>query len=106
MIALSSFSRLWYNSSSGVVGGEETLRSFMSAPLKMMYSNSSVLAGTGRAVTLPSVPWDLTLARATVDSIVSTEYKMPSYLISAFEIKLILLPKYEVPISTKVVFGK
>lgn len=37
------------------------------------------------------------LARATVDSFGSMVYKMPSYRIPAFDIRLILLPRYGIP---------
>ena len=36
-------------------------------------------------------------ANVTVASLVSIEYKMPSYLISDLEIRLILVPRYGVP---------
>ena len=36
-------------------------------------------------------------ARATVDSFGSIVYKMPSYRMPAFEIRLILLPRYGIP---------
>lgn len=47
----------------------------------------------------------LPLANATVDSFVSMVYKIPSYLISDLDIKLILLPKYgTAAIASKVGF--
>ena len=39
----------------------------------------------------------LPLDKVTVASLLSTSYKIPSYLISAFDIRLILLPMYGVP---------
>lgn len=43
----------------------------------------------------PSVPNDLTLVNPMEDSSVLILYKMPSYLISLLEVKLIKLPMYE-----------
>ena len=40
---------------------------------------------------------DWPLARATVDSMVSMVYRIPSYRISDLEIKLIFDPKYGIP---------
>jgi hypothetical protein len=50
----------------------------MSEPRKMMYSNTSSLGMTGRSVGRSSVPNERTLAKATVDSLVSIVYKIPS----------------------------
>lgn len=81
----------------GPFGGSQTWMSLMSLPRNMMYSNTSSLGGTGRSVGRSSVPNDRTFARATVDSFGSMVYKIPSYRISAFEIRLILLPRYGIP---------
>ncbi|KAK2140398.1 hypothetical protein NP493_5806g00000 [Ridgeia piscesae] len=79
------------------LGGSHTCKSLMSLPRKIMYSYTSSLGGTGLSVGRSSVPNDLTLAKATVDSLGSIVYKIPSYRISAFDIRLILLPKYGMP---------
>lgn len=58
--------------------GSHTCKSSMSEPRKMMYSNTSSLGMTGRSVGRSSVPNERTLAKATVDSLVSIVYKIPS----------------------------
>lgn len=58
--------------------GSQTCKSSMSLPRKIMYSNTSSRGGTGRSVGRSSVPNERTLANATVDSLVSMVYKIPS----------------------------
>lgn len=73
------------------------MRSLISLPRNMMYSNTSSRGGIGLSVGRSSVPNERTLAKATVEFSVSMVYRIPSYRISALEMRLILLPMYGVP---------
>merc|ERR1719428_1746165 len=70
---------------------ERTVRSLMSFPRKMINWYSSFDGGMS-GFFLPSVPKDFTRCRAIVLSSVLIVYSVPSYRISALEMRLILLP--------------
>ncbi len=46
---------------------------------------------------------NIPFCNATVDSLVSIEYNIPSYRISLLDIKLILLPIYGIPEKSRII---